>query len=249
MADPSQLLPVRRQPGDGADRAGQEEEAVGEPAPLARREPRRELHRHHHAGEVVVGERRVAAVGREQDLFRGLAGEPELAEREAAGEELGIDDHIVLPPGEALDQPVGEAEAPLLLVVAGAVGNQVGLVGKGEEMAPQLFESDPAAKRGAVVEQLQVVSGGVGDPPAVGRRDVGLAEAPLAGHRPVEDRRAGGDLVRLEGDPLGEDRQALADAVAGNAARNREEARGERVQFGASHRRGWRDGRGDRKSG
>ena len=102
-------------------------------------------------------------------------------------------------------------------------------------MALELFESDPAAERGAVVEQLQVVAGGVGDAPAVGRRDVRFSQPPLARHRPVEDRRAGRDLVDVECDLLGEDRQALADAVARDAARNREEARGERVQFGAGH--------------
>ena len=132
----------------------------------------------------------MAAVGREQDLLApdspGSASSPY---REAAGEELGIDDHLVLALGQRLDQPVGEAEAPLLLVVAGAVGNQVGLVGQGEEVPSQLLEPDPAAERGAVVEQLQVVPGGVGDPPAVGRRDVrpraGATRAAPSSRRPA----------------------------------------------------------------
>ena len=84
---------------------------------------------------------------------------------------------------------------------------------------------------------------GVGDPPAVGGGDVRLTQAPFARHRPVEDRRTGRNLADLERDLFAEDRQALSHAIAGEAARDREEPRGERMQLGAGHGCGEAGGR------
>src|SRR5690606_14589686 len=65
--------------------------------------------------------------------------------------------------------------------------------------------------------------GEVHDAPAVGRGDPRLADRPLPRHRPVEDGRAGGHLVHLDGDELPEELERPAEPVAGDAAVERVE--------------------------
>jgi hypothetical protein len=59
---------------------------------------------------------------------------------------------------------MGEAKAPVLVVVGGAVGDQLRSRGIGEEVRAQLIERERAADRDAVVEDVQVRVGEVRDP-------------------------------------------------------------------------------------
>ena len=85
--------------------------------------------------------------------------------------------------------------------------------------------------RRAVPEHVQRRVGGVDDPLAARPVDPGAAELPLARRHPVEDRRAGRRLDELERHLAGEHAQRLADAVARQAARDREELAHEREQL------------------
>src|SRR4029077_6155954 len=67
VPDARDRLGVAREPGDGADRAREEEKTVRIP-PARPAQELRERGRERDAREVVVGERRMAAVRREEDL-------------------------------------------------------------------------------------------------------------------------------------------------------------------------------------
>ena len=84
VGDPPRALLVAGEPGDGADRARDEEEAVRVAQRRVRAGRRASVGAQHHAREVVVGERRMAAVGGDQDLVARRAGEHELAVGERA---------------------------------------------------------------------------------------------------------------------------------------------------------------------
>src|SRR5690606_13958 len=72
VANPSDISLVRGQPGDRADRAGGEEEAVAVTRP-ASRQSLRQKREQRQPRAVVVGERRVANVSRKKGFFLALS--------------------------------------------------------------------------------------------------------------------------------------------------------------------------------
>jgi hypothetical protein len=110
VANAPRPLLVQGQPGDGADGARHEEETVG----VSKRdlpEQASEVGRQHHAGEVVVGQGRVAAVGGDQDFVGQSTGDHDLAVRERSLGQGGVDQHVVIARPQARALLVTEAEA------------------------------------------------------------------------------------------------------------------------------------------
>src|SRR5690606_13379734 len=100
--------------------------------------------------KVVVGERRVAAMARDEDLAVRPSADDVLAVRETPGREGGIDADLVLAVFERLELPVRQAEAPVLLVVRGPVRNPVRPIQQRMETRPQLLERQPGPDGDAV---------------------------------------------------------------------------------------------------
>src|SRR5690349_19877121 len=78
VLDSSGLLPVPRQPGDGADGRRDEQKAIAVP-PLARQQLPGEEDRYGQTREIVIRQRRMADVTRDQDLVAAFAGQEALA--------------------------------------------------------------------------------------------------------------------------------------------------------------------------
>ena len=186
MLDPVEAVAVAVQPGERADRARGEQKAVGV-AQRAVEELAREHRRDRDPGEVVVGERGVADVGRDEDLARALALDLELRVGEVAGLERGVDDHLVVARLELSQLVVRQAEAPGAVVVGGAIRDQVRVVGKRVQALAQGVERQRRADGLAVGDDVEGRIGNVDDAGAVGGRDVGVAQVPLVGDDPVED--------------------------------------------------------------
>ena len=175
------------------------------------------------AGEVVVRERRVADVGAEQELLVAAPGITSLAGGQRSFLERRVDDDVVVAVREPLELPAAHAEPPLLLPVRRPVGDEIRVVAVSMDVRAQFLEGDHGVDRRAVAEDVQGRIGDVDDPGAVRAVDPGAAEVPLPGHDPVEDRRAGRRLDDLEGQLAAERRERRAHAVAGEAAREREQ--------------------------
>ena len=232
VRDARRLLLVQCQPGDRTDGPGHEEKPVGV-ARRGAREQARQRGAEDHAGEVVVGQRRMAAVGREQHLVGLRPGDQELAVRERSLGETGVDLHLVFARLQAAAPLVGQAEAPVLLVVARPIGNQLRLIGQRVEVPLQLLELHLSAERDAVVEQVQVEAAGVGDHLAVRGEETRGADVPFRWHDPVEDLRSAGNLAKLERNDALQDAQRLANSVAGDAAADGIQVANQPVHFGA----------------
>ena len=177
----------------------------------------------------------MAGVRREQDLVAGLAGDDDFAVGQAARRLLGVDHDLELAPlpylgGEPFQFLVAEAEAPRGGVVGGPVRDQAGLVGERVEVVAQGPQRHPIPRRDAVLDEVQRALGPVDHPRAVGRSDVGVADAPLLGDRPVEHAGAGRDFRDPERDALADGQQRLPQAVAGDAAPEGQQLSHERVQ-------------------
>ena len=123
VLDAMQRVAVLVKPRQRPDRPGREQEAVGVPQ-LSLRELLGEHRRDRDAREVVVGQRRVAHVGRDQDFVLALPLEPHLAVGEVTGLERRVDDHVVLPRLQLEQLAMGQAEPPGAVVVGGPVGHQ-----------------------------------------------------------------------------------------------------------------------------
>ena len=95
MLDAMQRVAVLVKPRQRSDRARREKDPIRVPQPALRELPR-EHRRDGDAGEVVVGERRMAHIRRNEHLFLAFALEPNLAVGEVTRLERRVDDHVVL---------------------------------------------------------------------------------------------------------------------------------------------------------
>jgi hypothetical protein len=106
------------------------------------------------------------------------------------------------------------------------------MVGEGEQVLLELGQRHGGPHRHAVAEQVQVARLEVDDPLAGRVGHPGVADVPLARHRPVQHLGAGGDLVDLQAAELAaDDLQGAAHAVAGDAAADRVELGDQLVQL------------------
>ena len=169
-------------------------------------------------GEIVVAQRGMADVGREQDLPLGVPRQEALAVGERAVRQGRVDADLVLPLRQRFQGAVRKAEPPGLLVIRRPVGDQVRLLRQGEQVFLQLREGHLLVNGHAVAEDVEVARLEVHHLAAGGVLDPGVADVPLLRHRPVEHRRAGRDLADLQGNALPDHRQRAADPVARDAA-------------------------------
>ena len=230
MPDAVEFVAIAIEPAERAERARAPEQAEGMCQRLVGQRLR-ERPEQHDAGEVVVGERRMAHVRGEQELGVARAGEVDLARRQRAVLERRVDDDVVVAVLERLELPPAHAEPPLLLPVRRPVGDQLGVVRVREDVIAELAEADDGIDRDAVAEHVERRVRRVDDARAVGRLDPGAAEIPLPGDRPIEDLRPGRSLDHFERDLAPEHRERLAHAVAREAPRDREQLSHEGEEF------------------
>ncbi len=225
-----QALLVAREPGDRADRAGAEEEAV-RVAKRPAREVLRERGHQHQSREIVVRHRRVAGVARDEHLVCGLARHESLGVGQRAVLERRVDADLVLALRKRLEPAVLKAEAPVRGVVGVAERDPVGVLGEREQVLLQLGERQPLPHGDAVAEDVQVRVGEVDDPIAIRPRDPGLGDVPLLGDDPVEHLGPGRDLGGLQRHSLADQPERLPEPVARDAAADRKELAGELVHL------------------
>ena len=113
MADPGDRAFVPAQPRDGSDGPGYEQKPVGI-AQLERREMPRQDRGYREAGQVIVAERRMAGVGRDQDLVGGVSRKAALGITQVAICQRRIDADFVFTVRQAqqLADPLGPGERP-----------------------------------------------------------------------------------------------------------------------------------------
>ena len=229
---PRHVLPLR-QPADGADGGRNEDEAVGVATTGQCSQRLRQPGGGGNARQVVVGQRGVADVGGDEHLLGAVTGQDAFAEGHRPLHEIGIDTDLVGAGLQRLQLPVGQAEAPVTLEVLRAIGNPVRPVGQREEMRAQFVQRQRPPKRGAVVDQMQVVVGNVHHLAAVRPLDPRGPHHPFLRHLPVEDLRAGGDFGDRERNVMSNGGQRVAHALPGDAAQHRVELGAEGVHGGA----------------
>src|SRR5712671_1205992 len=115
MPDPLSLLLVGRQPGDRADRTGDEYKAIGVAARSVAQQLR-QGHRDRHTGEIVVAERRVADMRRHEHFSGVPAGKTILTVGQVAGCEGRVDTDVVLVVCQRLTLTIRETKTPGLVI-------------------------------------------------------------------------------------------------------------------------------------
>ena len=232
VTDAPDVLLVAREPDDRADGAGDEQQPV-RVAERAGAEQTAERGEHRDPGQVVVRQRRMADMGREEHLFVARSGNEHFAVGERAGLERRVDADLVVTVLEPEQVVVGEAEAPALLVVRRAVGDEVGTVGQREEVAAEVRQCEALPHRCAVADEVQVRPGEVDDAIARCVLDEGVADVPLGRDDPVERGSARRDLVDVERE-LGAHRASVSrDSGTRDAPGDREEVDAELVHLGS----------------
>jgi hypothetical protein len=132
-----------------------------------------------------------------------------------------INADLVVAVGQRLQLPLGQAESPRLAVVRSAIGDPVRCLRQAEQMLLQLRQPHPPANRHTVVQHVQVGLCEVHHFPALRVLDPCIADVPFLGNRPIQNLRACRDLMQLDGNLLLQEAQALAEAVARDAAADR----------------------------
>jgi hypothetical protein len=228
------LTTVARQPGDRADRPRGKEESDGV-AQGSFCQALRQLYRHRDSREIVVRERGVTYMGRDEQLVVALPGHHVLRVGECARLEGGVDEDLVLRVLHPLELLVGKAEAPVLRVVARPVGNPVRTVGHGVQVSLELLHGDAATDGGAVVHHVKVRRLEIDDLVPLHVPNPRVADVPLRGHAPVEHPGTACDLVYRQGEHFVDERQAHAHAVTRNASTDGVETPDELLHGRAAH--------------
>ena len=169
------------------------------------------------AGEIIVGQRRVARVGGDQDLVPCPALEEELGICQEAVLQSGIDDNLVNPVLHVEKVVVAQAEAPILPVIRGSIGNPIGVGGQRVEMAFELSPGHRLSDGDAVANDMKIRPAEVDDSFSARVLDIGVADVPFLRNGPVENLFSRGDLMDFEGGVPFQDSQGLAETRAGDA--------------------------------
>src|SRR5207245_9707237 len=135
--------------------------------------------------------------------------------------QLGVDLHLVLARAQRRALLVAQAEPPILLVVAGPVGNERGPSRKPVQVPLQVLEGYLSPEGLAVVEHVQVEALGIQDQFASGCAQPRGPERPFLRDYPVEDARAGRHFAQLERHHALEDLQRTSQALPRDAAADR----------------------------
>ena len=226
---------------DRADRLGDDDETVR----MVRRALSKlfeQQRRQDESREVVVGQRRVTAVRRDDVLLAAVALGSGVGVGEfAVGVEVAVDVHLVgLVLAHRLERLVTETEPPVALVVTRPVGDGVGHPRQRVEVVAEFVEREFGLDGDAVVDDMEVVVGEVDDAFAVAVGDVRLPDVPLRRDLPVVDRRPRADCPDVQRRHLREPLQRPSHTVAGQTPRYREEigeqlVHGVRTRFSCCH--------------
>ncbi len=136
VGDTSHSRLVFRQPGNRADRAGREHEAIPVLARAAGKRSR-ELAGDCDTAGIVIRQRGVANVREDDDLLGYATRQKALRVGEAPGLQIGVDAHLVVAFRKLEQVAMAQAESPVPAVVAGPVGDPVGRVGEAVQVRPQ----------------------------------------------------------------------------------------------------------------
>src|SRR4051794_11079323 len=138
-----------------------------------------------HSRAVVVGEGWVANMCRKQDFVFCFT----LMKMFPVGKEpifkARIDDYLISLVLQALKLAVSHAKSPVIGIIGGAIRDQIGLLRQCVNMPLELSERDYPAHWHAVADDVQVRSGKINNLLATCIVDVGVANIPLAGNRPI----------------------------------------------------------------
>ncbi len=222
MSNASQAGLIAREPGDRTDGARGKYETIAQP-PWRSRKGGSQLGRDGHPTGIVVGKRRMADVGGDQDLSRRSSRQIALRVAQAPRGEAGIDADLVAILAQRLQIPVPQTEAPGGAVVAGAIRDPVRMLGHAVQVWPQLGERHRLPHRHRVAHHMQIGLLEIDDAPALGVLDVGVLDVPLLRHLPIENRRAARNLVALQRDACPDQLERPANPVPGDAAADREQ--------------------------
>ena len=125
------------------------------------------------------------------------------------GRQIRIDDDPIKPVGQTRHLAMGETKTPVFSVIGGPIRYPVRLIGQGVEMRAQLGERHDRIDWRAVLDDVEIAVRKVHNMPAVGARDVGVTDVPLARHGPVQDRRPRGNLIDRKRDIALDDAERL----------------------------------------
>src|SRR5262245_28771307 len=116
---------------------------------------------------------------------------------------------------------MAQAKTPIFLVIRSAIRNPIRVFGRGEKMFLQLRERKLGVDRSAVAHDVEVALFEVDDFFAAGVLNIGIADVPFFGYRPVEHFGSAGNLMDLELDQAAQHAQCFAYAAAGDAPAKR----------------------------
>src|SRR2546430_2654245 len=117
---------------------------------------------------------------------------------------------------------MGHAESPVLRIIGGAIRDEVRLLRQCVDVLTKLRERYVPVHGDTVAYDVQIGPVKVNDFFAAAILDICIANVPLARDRPIEDLCARRHLMRFERNVRTNFTQRLSDAIAGDAAANRE---------------------------
>ena len=175
----------------------------------------------HHPREIVIAERGVTTVARNQNFVGGFAGQKIFAVRQMPRLKRRINAYLVLVLCQTFEQAVRYAETPILAIVRGAIRNPIRLFENRREMRFEFCERNFSTKRRTVIEDVQIRLFEINNLVTGGIFDVRVADIPFVRHSPIQDLRSGRHLMDFNRNLTLKNFQRFTKAIAGDAAANR----------------------------
>src|SRR5262249_46555318 len=148
--------------------------------------------------EIIVGQRGMTYVTRDEDFARRLTGKVVLTVCQRPRLERRVDTDLVLTVGHRVELTLAQAKAPGLAIEGRAIWDPLGPVGQRVQVWSQLGERHATPYRDAVADDVEVRALEVDHASAARILHPGVSDVPLLWHDPVEGGRSGGDLVQRQ---------------------------------------------------
>ena len=201
VANPLRSRLISGKPRDRANRSWDEQEPVGI-TKFAACEKLCQVRGDRKARQIVVCQRRMTHMTRNQDLVGRASRKIAFSQSQASVHESRINTNFILAVFERLQLIVSNTKTPIFFVVGRAIWNPVGLLRNTEEVRPEFLQRHSCVHGNAVIHNVQIAFLKVDDAFSVGGLDECIADVPFPWHVPVEGLRARRHFRNLDWNPV-----------------------------------------------
>ena len=189
--------------------------------------------RYDQAGEIVIRQRRMTRMARDEHLISGATTDAQFPVRQMTILEGRVDAYFIVVVFKGKHLIMGQTKSPIFLVVRRSIRNPIGVLGESEQVRLQFTQRHRCVHRSTVIQYVQVALLEVYDSLAGTILYICVPDIPFLGHGPVEHRCPRWHFPGSKRNFVPNHGQGLPNSIPSNAATDRVKFCGKAMQLDA----------------